>query len=166
MNHFNPKLLLAAGAALLIASPALASSTSTSASATTKAQIVDPLTLTKNVDLDYGTLVRSALAGPTTVSISGADIVTCAPGLLCSGVTSAAHFTASGSPNQLVKVSLFVSNLSNGFDTVAFTPSFAPTVTLDGSGSVSFAVGGDLAIDNVISAGVYNGTMDVTVDYN
>ena len=166
MDHFNPSLLLLAGAALLIASPASATPTSASASATTKAQIVDPLTLTKTIDLDYGTLVRSALGGPTIVNISSADVVTCAPGLLCSGVTKAAHFTASGTPNQLVKVTLVSSSLSNGVDTVLFTPAFAPTVTLSGLGSVSFAVGGGLAIDNVITPGVYNGTMDVTVDYN
>ena len=119
--------LLAAGAALLFASPALAaSSTAVSATATTYAQIVDPLTITKNKDLSFGTLVKTAAltTTPVTVTLNGLDTVTCPAALLCSGAPTSAKFTVTGTDGQTVYLTTVATSSSS---TVSRIPSEVKT---------------------------------------
>lgn len=176
MNKYN-KLMLVAGGAMLFASPALAapnSASAKSATANTKAQIVEPLTLTKTGDLDFATIVKtpSMTVGTTyTLTLSDAGVLSgCNAGLLCTGATTAARFKATGTPGQLVYVYTNVSETMTtpAGATLVFTPNQAvPAATLAaGTGDVNFGVGGSISIDKTTAPGTYAGTMLVTADYN
>jgi len=170
-------MMLVAGAAMLFASPALAapgSTTAATASANTKAQIVEPLTLVKKGDLDFGTIVKTnslSTTTPVTLSLDNAGVLggcTVGSGLLCSGTTTASRFQAAGTAGQLVYVYMNASEtMSSGSGSLVFTPNLAGPVTLDATtGSVTFGVGGSIDVAKATTAGVYVGTMAVTVDYN
>jgi spore coat protein U-like protein len=174
MDKFTRTMaLLGAATALVTAAPAFAAPGSTTAKAATvpataKAQIVDPLTLTKTADLDFGTIVKKATLGttPETIVISTAGAVTCSGNTLCSGLTTAAAFNVTGSADQIVKVYVAASNLLSGSNQIVFTPTAVPSVTLNSSGDGNFKVGGSIPVSSGTPSGVYLGNMDVTVDYN
>lgn len=92
------KLFFAAAALVAaVASPAFAQS-SASTTGTGSVTIVRPLTITKNADLAFGTVVRPATgSGTAVVSAAGARSVTGGVVGLSSGATpAAAQFTVSG----------------------------------------------------------------------
>ncbi len=165
-------VMLVAGAAMLSASPALAgpgSPTAQSAVATTYAQIVDPLTITKNVDISFGTLVKSPALTATavTVTLDGSNTVACPAALLCSGVPTSAKFTVTGTTGQTVYLTT-VASLMNGPSgaKLTFTP-IAPTTLVAASGpGTSFTFGGSIPVASDTPAGIYNGDVTVTADYN
>ncbi|MEO7786557.1 MAG: DUF4402 domain-containing protein [Sphingomicrobium sp.] len=171
MDKFFRFAALAAATAAFTA-PAGAAPTAPVAAATpatATAQIVDPLTLTKTSDLNFGTLVKSSMTGPNLVSISEAGLVTCPGELLCGGTTNAAAFDVVGSPAQIVKVYVASSTLTNpGGSTLTFTPTAASSspLTLSVAGAASFKVGGSITVVPTTAPGIYVGNMDVTVDYN
>lgn len=175
--HTSRYMMLVAGAAMLFASPALAgpgSPTAATAQANTKAQIVEPLTLTKKGDLNFGTIVKtSSLSAttPVTLNLNNAGTLggcTAGSGLLCSGATTASSFQAAGTAGQLVYVYTNpTETMASGSNNLVFTPNLAGPVTLDAStGLVNFGVGGSIDVAKGTPPGVYAGTMDVTVDYN
>lgn len=163
--------LLAAGAALLFASPALAaSSTAVSATAKTYAQIVDPLTITKNVDLSFGTLVKtpSLTTTPVTVTLNGTNTVSCPAALLCSGAPTSAKFTVTGTDGQTVYLTTVASLMAGPrAATLTFTPS-APSsiVAAAGPTGASFTFGGTIPVASDTPSGIYTGDVTVTADYN
>lgn len=173
MDKFTRTMaLLGAGAALFGAAPVFAATSATAVGAgtpaTARAQIVDPLTLTKSSDLDFGTIVKKASLGttPDTLTINSLGVVACTGNLLCSGLTTSAGFNVTGSNGQVVKVYVAPSNLSSGSNTILFTPAAVSPVTLDGSGNGTFKVGGSIPVSSATVSGIYVGNMDVTVDYN
>ena len=163
--------LLAAGAALLFASPALAAGSSTAISDTAKtyAQIVDPLTIKKNVDLSFGTLVKtpSLTTTPVTVTLDGSDTVSCPAGLLCSGTPTSAKFTVTGTDGQTVFLKTVASAMKSGTNTLTFSPS-APLSIVAASGptGTSFTFGGSIPVASDTASGIYAGDVTVTADYN
>ncbi|MEO5640732.1 MAG: DUF4402 domain-containing protein, partial [Sphingomicrobium sp.] len=172
--------MLVASAAMLFASPALAaapysSSTSKNAVATTRAQIVEPLTFSNTGNLDFATIVKTASLSTTTPVVLTLDDTgvlggcAVASGLLCSGTTTAATFDVAGTPGQvLVVYTNATETMTSGTDTLVFTPSTTSgPVTLDSiTGLASFGVGGSISVAKATPPGIYTGTMDVTVDYN
>ena len=176
INHKT--MLLVAGATMLFASPALAGPGSPSAKtavAITRAQIVEPLTLTKTQDLDFATIVKTpAMAAATnyTLTLNGSGALSgcgAGTGMLCTGTTQAAKFSATGTPGQLVYVYTNVSEtMSNGTATLSFTPNQAvPNATIGATtGEVTFGVGGSITITKATAPGTYTGIMTVTADYN
>ena len=177
MTNFN-KMLLVAGATMLFATPALAgpgSSSAKTAVANTRAQIVEPLTLTKVQDLDFATIVKTpAMVAATNYTLTLADdgsLTGCGAGtgMLCTGTTQAAKFSATGTPGQLVYVYTNATEpMSNGTDPLTFTPNqVVPNATIDATtGEVTFGVGGSITITKLTPPGTYTGTMTVTADYN
>lgn len=162
-----------AAATTLVAAPAVAAPVAASPAAKAKARIIKPLTLTATQDLDFGTIVLGDLSGgPESVAIDQAGAVTCGAGnLTCSGAPQAAEYRVTGTNNLDVTVAASVSNLTNttsgGSELLAFTPDAPATVNLGNSGVVGklFNVGGSITIDSATVDGVYQGDMDVTVDY-
>ena len=168
MTNFN-KMLLVAGATMLFATPALAAPSATSVTLTvsTRAQIVEPLTMTKLTDLDFGTLVKTSTltATPVTFSLANDNTPTCPAELLCSNAQTAT-FDVFGTPDQFLFVTTSATLLNNGLVNLAMTPNPVTGQQLDSTGKTSFGVGGTVQVASTTAAGVYNGTMDVTVDYN
>lgn len=138
------------------------------------ATIVTPISITKTVDLNFGAIVPSSIAGTVVVgsdnTISGTGGVTLIPQL---GTHSAASFTVNGEANATFYVTLpgITTTLTRGGGTETMTvSSFSHNATgtpqLDASGVKNFNVGATLTVAASQAGGVYNGTFDVTVTYN
>lgn len=165
----NKLLATAATSAMLaLASPAVAVSPATQATA--NAKIYKPLTISKVQNLDFGVIVLGAGAwSGEVVSISQAGALTCGGGtnLTCSGSPQVAKYHLVGTNNATVTVSSPGFNLT-GPGTLAFTPNAPATVNLGATGSttgVDFSIGGSITLASTTPDGVYSGTFAVTADY-
>lgn len=141
------------------------------ATANASATIVTPITITKDVDLNFGAIVPSGSAGTVIVgndnSISKTGGVTLISQL---GTHSAAAFTVNGAANASFYVTLPNNvTLTKTSSTETMTVSnfyHNATGTLDGTGEEAFNVGATLAVAALQPEGLYEGTFDVTVAYN
>lgn len=168
---------LAALAALTVVStPAAAQQATASAQAEAHGTVLQRLTLTKQTDLDFGTVVATAAAGgvvidPDTGNRTVSGGVTGVP----SFPGGRAVFTGLGDPNQNVTVGLsnvptVLVSTTNPLDTVAVN-----SITMDngnatsrstGSGGVfQVGVGGDFGIAANQPNGFYKANFDLTADY-
>jgi Mat/Ecp fimbriae major subunit len=154
-------LVLAAGASVFMSGTAHAAS----ATATARANILQQVTVTNTSDLQFGTIVTGTAA--STVAISATGGRTCGAGLTCSGTSTAAGFTVTGTSGQVVTVSsdasVTLNNGSGGSMTASLSPSVS-SLTLGATGG-TFAVGGTLNVGATQADGAYSGTFNVTVDY-
>jgi hypothetical protein len=179
MRYMN---LLAALAATFVAATPAAAQVVATGNPVAKGVVVLPLTLQKNSDLDFGTVVASpTVAG--TVAISADDGSRGVTGGV-TGVLSApggrAVFTGAGTANQTVVLTLQApavltsgSNTINvqsmTFDTAAASTVVAGNQTttrlVDGSGAFTVGVGGVFQIKAAQANGVYSAPFTVTADY-
>jgi len=160
----------------LTAAPAQAQSqVSATPVAKAKVRILKGLTLVSNSDLDFGTVVLSGAGAWSgdTVSVDLAGAPTCTANLTCSGTTSAATYTVTGSNNAVVEIDIpaavTISN-ANGDDLIVTTShglGVASTVTMPNSGNtgVDFEVGGSITLASTTPDGYYEGDIAVTADY-
>lgn len=166
-NRFN-KLALATTAlvSLGLASTG-ASAAPASANAVAKATVLKQLTITKNADLNFGTIVTGTAA--STVAVDAAGALTCGAGLTCSQTPSAARFTVTGTNNTVITVTTPATvTLASGTNTMTASLSVQPTLNLGNSGNTgtAFSFGGTLNVGANQADGVY-ATPDfaVTVNY-
>ncbi len=153
----------------LLASPAFAAPNTDSADFIAKAKIVKAVTLTKNFDLDFGTITMLNTLTSQTVTVGQDNSTACGGAdLTCSFPTqAAATFTVTGVPTQALDVSLVAPTvltdaLSN---TVAFRPDAPSVVTVAAGGSVDFGIGGAIDVVSATKDGSYSGDLTVTVTY-
>lgn len=152
---------------LLSASPALAVSPATQATAT--AHIYKPLSISFVQNLDFGTFV---LAGAGTwsqvINMDQTGVLTgCGANVSCSGAPQPAKYKLVGTNNATVTISAPVFNLT-GPGTLAFTPAAPTTVNLGAAGAttgVTFGIGGTITLASSTPDGVYTGNFLVTADY-
>lgn len=154
--------------AALVGTVAAASLAATGANAATatadaKAQILQQVTVTKNADLDYATIVTGAAA--STVVVSPLGVRTCGLGLVCTGTATAADFSVAGTVGQVATVSVPASvSLTSGANSMSSTLlSSAATLTL--ALTNNFTVGGTLSVGANQPDGAYVGNFTVTVNY-
>lgn len=179
----NIKLLAAVAATFAMATPAMAQQVTATGNPVAKGVVVLPLTLAKNSDLDFGTVVASTtVAG--TVAISADDGSRAVTGGVV-GVLSApggrALFTGAGTATQQVVLTLQApAVLTSGSNTITvnsmtFDTAAASTVvsgnqtttrTIDASGAFTVGVGGVFAIKANQANGVYSAPFTVTAQYN
>lgn len=173
--------LLAAAAALVatfaVSAPAMAQSTA-STTGTGSITVIRPLTITKNADLKFGTVVRPGTgSGTVVISTAGARSVTGSVVGLSSGDTpQAAQFTVAGEGGQSVSVTIPATfSLANGSDTLTVTTSndltgsaAAQTLSnaLGAAGTLAFKVGGSIPIASTTNTGLYTGSFTVAAAYN
>ncbi len=167
------KLLIVAGAVSALAvtsAPAQAATPTTDANA--HARIFRPLTITADRDLDLGTIVLSGTGAYTdTVGIDQAGLFSCDTDVTCSGTTQTAQYTVTGTNNQTVVVTvsptIVMTNLTDGVSTLDLTVDAPATVALGASGNagVTFDIGGSIDVSDTTADGVYQGTFDVSADY-
>lgn len=167
------KWILAAGlAAATLPGVASAAPVAPDRNAEGQALILIPLTLTKIEDLDFGTVITSPMSGmvaidATTGARTVAGGVTAVPG----DAGFRAYFGGGGSPNQNVYINLGTPPvLTNpAGDTLTMM-----ALTLDGPAirqihpvdrTFFFGVGGVIMVGADQPDGVYQGTLNVTVDY-
>jgi len=170
--------LAAAAATLAVATPAFAQAVSASAQAEARGTVVQPLTLVKQQDLDFGTVVSTATAGNVVIDAntgartfpSGGPIgVPSYPGNrgLFQGAGTAAQnyqltlsapavLVSQTNPLDLVTVNSMV------LDTCACT---ADARVIGPSGIFNVGVGGDFQIGVNQPAGLYKAQFTVTAVY-
>lgn len=150
-------LLLAASSAALAAE----------ATGTASATILQPVTVTKTSDLDFGKIV----AGPnaSTVTLTSAGQFQCGTGLTCLDNHSIARFSVSGVPGQTVSVqsdSQIMLSSSGGAKMPVVLDLSTKTLKLNNGQNNSIGVGGTLSVAAYQAEGVYTGLFTITVNYN
>lgn len=175
MKH-SLKLALAALALSAIAAPAMAQSSATQ-STTASVKIVQPITLTKDADLAFGTIVKPT-SGSNTVTIgTGSDTPQLGGGgdaALATSTTSRAAFTVGGEGGQTFSISVPSSvtmTRSGGSETLSVTltasgSSGTLSGTMGSAGSATFKVGGAFTVASTTVSGSYSGSFNTTVAYN
>ena len=143
MNKFTKAVL--ASSVLVASLMSATAARADTATADARANILQQVTVNSDGSaLDFGTIVTGAAASTVSVSAGGRS---CGAGLVCSGTTSAAGFDVTGTAGETVSVAS------------------DPTVTLTG-GTGSFNVGGLLNVGANQADGAYEGSFNVTVNYN
>ncbi len=138
------------------------------ATAQAKAKVLKQISVSKSADLNFGTVVVSNTAG--TVVIDADGVRNCGSGLTCSGATAAGAFTIAGTKNENVTISASPSvQLTSAEDSsVKMTATLAlstAALKLSNGGAGVFNVGGTLAVGASQADGLYEGSFNVTVDY-
>lgn len=153
-------------ASLAVSAPAWAVTETANAEAEILAALDVTLDATRNT-LDFGSIAESGSGGTVTLTPAGA--LTCGSGLVCSGAVETPNFGIDGEANAAVNISLTSSNitLTSGANTmpVALSTS-AATLTLNGTGTGTFDVGGALTVAANQPVGTYTGSLEVNVVYN
>jgi Mat/Ecp fimbriae major subunit len=159
-NRFMKAALVGTVAAAAFASTGAQAATAT---ATARAQILQQVTVTRNTDLDYATIVTGAAA--STVIVTPAGVRTCGVGLVCTGTVTAADFSVVGTIGQVATVSVPATvSLTSGANTMTSTL-VSSTALMTLAAVNNFQVGGTLAVGANQSDGAYAGTFTVTVNY-
>lgn len=137
-----------------------------------RAQLVFPMTLSKNADLDFASL--AATGAGTAVIDPVSDTMTTTGGVLrLAGSPHAASFTGAAggqSPVVIIRIPNRAVTLTRVGGTETMT---VDNFTLDGqskrelaqAGAFTFKVGGTLRVSAGQAEGLYTGTFDVTIQY-
>jgi hypothetical protein len=148
-----------------MASPAFGQSSSATTTGTTT--IIQPVTISQNNALAFGTIVRPT-SGSSTIAIgTGSDTVSATgSALVLRGTTSRARYTVSGEGGETVSVTMpatFNLNLTG-----ARNPGGNLTLSnaLGSTGTASLDIGGSFSISDTTPTGAYSGTFTVSVAYN
>jgi spore coat protein U-like protein len=184
--------IAAAGVAMASLGVASAATAATTDSADVTATILTALSVDVDATADtlnFGTIADGGIAANQTIVV-GTDGVrgACPANLICGGTTAAPLFHVTGLAANVVDVSLVNSAETLSYDTVAnggaAPVGFNSTMTvnnfqtdavngavtnqllLDGAGDASFSVGGSLVVQPNMAAGIYTGTLTVSVAYN
>jgi hypothetical protein len=141
------------------------------ASANASAKILAGITLTKTVDLNFGTM--TVPTAPTTVTISPLGVLTDGGNITLLSqvpIAAVASYDVTGDNNATYAITLPVSTTivsgGNNMTVNNFTSSGGLNHILNGSGLETFTVGATLNLLAAQAAGAYIGTYNVTVTYN
>lgn len=169
MKHLTKTL----AAAIVFFSFAANTFAQVTASAPATATIVSPIAIARTVDLQFGNVAASALAG--TVTMDPAGVRTPGGGVTLpatTGTVTAASFTVTGTAGYTYAITLPVgaTTLANGANTMTvdnFSSTPSGTGTLTG-GTSTLTVGARLNVGANQAAGLYTSTANfvVTVNYN
>jgi hypothetical protein len=167
--------LAAVAATLVAATPAVAQQAS--ANALAKGLVLEPLTLSKYSDLDFGTVAGDP-TNPGTVVVDVTDPVN--PTRTKTGAVTLvpstwqpARFDGFGDPGKAVILTLNPPTvLLNGTNTIGVNSMvldtcscLSDTRTIGATGAFTVYVGGDFAIAANQANGLYQATFSVTADY-
>jgi len=165
--------LAALAATLATATPALAQQASAQAEA--RGVVLQPLTLVRNADLDFGTVVGSAVAGTVDIDAdTGSRSVTGGVTPVPSFPGGRGLFTGNGTAGQDVVLQLNAPTVlvsqANPLDTITVNSMVLDqgnllTRTIGGSGVFQVGVGGNFAIAANQPAALYSANFDLTADY-
>jgi hypothetical protein len=139
--------------------------------ATVNANVVRPLTLASQQDLDLGTIILTLGSwSGATVGISRAGVFTCNAQVVCTGAPQVARYKVTGTNKMVVKITapnVTLVNQSDSTKTLVLTLDSPGTVTLTSSGEPgnTFDLGGSITLSSTTAQGTYSGTLAVTVDY-
>lgn len=131
------------------------------------ATIIAPMTITKNVDLNFGNVASGSSAGSVVLSTGGlrtaSNVIlpTAVP-----GTVSAAEFTVSGLDGSGYVLTLPASTtITSGTESMIIDTFTADATEILTGGTETFKVGATLKLAAGQAAGAYTGSFTVTVDY-
>lgn len=145
------------------------------ATATATATIVTPISITKTVDINFGTVaVQSTTGGTVVLSVGGVRSKTGGVTLpAVTGTVTAASFDIAGEPNYTYAITLpssalTISSSSNSMTVTTFVSNPAVTGQLTAGGTQTLKVGATLNVAAAQPSGVYVNPagFNVTVNYN
>lgn len=162
--------------ALVLTAFAVNANAQATATATATATIVTPISITKNVDMNFGNIAVSAASGGTVILAPAGTRTTAGAGGVTlpavTGTVTAASFTVNGNGSYTYAITLPSSPVTltgpaaATMDATAFTSTPSATGTLTG-GTQNLLVGATLTVAAAQAAGVYtSGNFNVTVNYN
>ena len=159
---------LVASLALLSAGTANASGTTASAVA---AEIISALSISNNIDLEFGQIVPSIVIGTVTISTAGVRSSSGGVTLGNGDVPNASSFAVTGAPSNTYAITLPTSitlTAAAGAPMTVDTFVSDPTVTgtLSVAGAQTLLVGATLHVGVSQVSNPYSGTFNVTVAYN
>jgi hypothetical protein len=162
-------------AALLAAgwtTPALAGS----GAGTARTSVLGPVAMLNTAPLDFGGIIPAV--GGTVVVDAQTGTRTGTGVVLAGGIVSNARFIATGTPNQVVTISLnpvpiVITNGANSMSINQIRVSVngggpqpvGPNANLGPIGVINYAVGGRLNVAAAQADGIYTGTFTLTMDY-
>lgn len=167
-NFARLQALVFIGGAAFVATPARA----VTQTAAVNANVVKPLQLVRIQDFDLGTV--SLTPGSWTgavVSISQAGVRTCAnPNLVCTAAAQVAKYKVTGTNKMVVLIHAPNVTMVNQVDptkTLTLVTDSPGQITLTSSGEpgVTFPIGGRITLNGSTAGGDYQGTFNVTVEY-
>lgn len=155
---------VAAGVMLAcIAAPAAAQS----ARGDTTVRVLQPVTVVKSADLNFGRVLPAATAATVAVAEDGTR--TCGANLRCFGSTTAGAFTVTGSAGETVSITLASPTVTlrntGGAQTMTATIAISIRSLVLTNGTGTFRVGGTLNVGANQAAGTYTGQYTVSVNY-
>ena len=170
MKNMKKSIVILAGLFLMIFSAnSVMGQNPQDATANAAANIISPMAITKNVDLNFGNIAAGTSAG--TVELETDGVRTAANVILPSvtGTVTAAEFTVTGLPGSNYIITLpttpvTIASGGNNMTITTFTEDSA-TNTLTEEGTETFNVGATLNVGAGQAVGLYEGTFVVTVDY-
>jgi Mat/Ecp fimbriae major subunit len=165
-RHMLNKMKIVLGAAAAVAAMSSSAAFADTESATATVQILGAVNLQKFADMDFGTVAASSAAG-TVVLPTASNTRTCT-GVTCIGTASRARFQVTAATNT------YVIDITHS-PTASLTGPGAPmsltlnastaAVTFNSASLQDIFVGGTLTIGANQVAGTYNGSFNVTADY-
>ena len=167
LGRRRSRWLLSALLACSVVAPALAATQN----ATVSANVVRPLTLASQQNLDLGTITLSlGTWSGATVGISRAGVFSCSTKVICTGVPQVAKYKVTGTNKMVVLVTapnVTMVNQADPTQTLTLTVDSPGQILLTSSGEpgVTFGIGGSVILSSTTSTGDYTGTFNVTVDY-
>ena len=136
-----------------------------------KAKVVKPLAIESRQNLDLGTIILGpGVWSGTTVSLSRTGNLTCTGNVTCSGATQVAQYKLSGSNSETVLINVPDVTLVNQLDstkTLILAPDNVASLMLTNSGNPGtiISIGGSVTVDSTTAGGTYEGTFNLTADY-
>lgn len=171
----NSLKLAVLAATMLSASPAFAQSVTANAQAEARGLILQPLTLTKVDDLDFGTVIASTVAGTVTIDAdTGSRSVTGGVTEVPSYPGNRALFAGAGTASQDVILTLnepaVLVSTSNPADMITVNAMVldngdSTTRTIDATSAFVVGVGGTFGIGASQPNGLYAAQFDLTAEY-
>ena len=169
------KIALAAlAASVAFASPAAAQVVTSTDTAEARGTVLQPLTLSRVQDLDFGTVLGSAVAGSVTIDATSGNR-TVAGGVAEVGINNGqrAIFTGSGPAGDTVDLTLtqpaggllYRDATTTLAGLLVLDQAGATTRTIDAAGAFAVGVGGGFTIAANQPAGVYTADFDLTAEY-
>ena len=159
--------LAAVFAAAMLCAPAGAASIN----AVAKAKVIKPLAIESQQNLDLGTIILGpGVWSGTTVTLARTGTLTCSGNVTCAGATQVAQYKISGSNGETVVINAPNVTLVNQLDstkTLTLVPDKPPPVALSNSGNPGtiVSIGGSVTVNSTTAGGTYQGTFNVTADY-
>ncbi len=136
---------------------------------TANATVIQPLVLTSGLDLDFGRISPTGLAG--TVVVDTADGRTLTNVNDEGGTVTSGAWSVTGEPLLVYDITLpstdvtLTGSVSGTMVVNTFVDSKTGAGTISGGGTDSFTVGATLNVGGTQASGTYTGTYTVTVAY-